>query len=177
MRDLDSARRQVRRLGRRARDRWRRLERPGARPGRSAIDDVVVPGRLVRIENLAVALAAVAGLAVATEAPLMAVVVLALAPDLSLAGYLVDEQWGVRAYNAAHVYLWPALFAAAGWVAGAPVAVWIALAWTAHVGVDRALGLGLKYEGADFRDTHVQRLGGGRDGSGPGRGYRRRPRP
>ncbi|PHB05583.1 DUF4260 family protein, partial [Bacillus pseudomycoides] len=31
------------------------------------------------------------------------------------------------------------------------------LIWTAHIGMDRMLGYGLKYE-TDFKDTHIQRL-------------------
>ncbi len=37
------------------------------------------------------------------------------------------------------------------------VAVQLALIWLAHVGVDRALGYGLKYETV-FKDTHLQRV-------------------
>ena len=35
----------------------------------------------------------------------------------------------------------------------------VALIWFAHIGMDRALGFGLKYE-FDFADTHLGRLGG-----------------
>ena len=35
----------------------------------------------------------------------------------------------------------------------------IALIWAAHIGIDRALGLGLKY-GAGFGFTHLGRIGG-----------------
>jgi hypothetical protein len=34
----------------------------------------------------------------------------------------------------------------------------VALIWLAHIGLDRALGYGLKY-GSGFRDTHLGRLG------------------
>jgi hypothetical protein len=39
-----------------------------------------------------------------------------------------------------------------------PGAWHIALIWTAHLGMDRALGLGLKYPTA-FRDTHLGTVG------------------
>jgi len=35
----------------------------------------------------------------------------------------------------------------------------IALIWFAHIGIDRALGYGLKYT-SGFKDTHLGRLGG-----------------
>jgi hypothetical protein len=40
----------------------------------------------------------------------------------------------------------------------------IALIWAAHVGIDRALGLGLKYT-AGFGITHLGRIGGAMTGS------------
>ena len=47
-----------------------------------------------------------------------------------------------------------ALAAGRGWPVGADVG----LIWLAHVGVDRALGYGLKY-GTGFGDTHLGRIG------------------
>ncbi|NLE50171.1 MAG: DUF4260 domain-containing protein, partial [Chloroflexi bacterium] len=38
-----------------------------------------------------------------------------------------------------------------------PVAAQIATVWIAHIGMDRALGYGLKYA-TGFKDTHIQRL-------------------
>jgi hypothetical protein len=35
--------------------------------------------------------------------------------------------------------------------------VQIGLIWTAHIGVDRAIGYGLKYR-SGFKDTHLQRV-------------------
>ena len=39
-----------------------------------------------------------------------------------------------------------------------PLAGSIALVWFAHIGLDRALGYGLKYD-AGFRFTHLGRIG------------------
>ena len=39
-----------------------------------------------------------------------------------------------------------------------PSAVAVALIWLAHIGIDRALGYGLKYE-AGFGFTHLGRIG------------------
>jgi hypothetical protein len=40
-----------------------------------------------------------------------------------------------------------------------PAGIWIALIWAAHIGIDRALGFGLKYPDA-FRSTHLGGVGG-----------------
>ena len=42
--------------------------------------------------------------------------------------------------------------------------IMLGLVWAAHIGVDRALGLGLKY-GAGFGFTHLGRIGGALSGS------------
>jgi Domain of unknown function (DUF4260) len=48
--------------------------------------------------------------------------------------------------------------ALAGSVAAVPAATAAGLIWIAHIGLDRALGYGLKYATA-FADTHLGRIG------------------
>jgi len=84
-------------------------------------------------------------------------VALALAPDLAMLGYLAGARAGAVAYDLAHTYALPVPLAVAGVLAGADTAVAVPLVWLVHVGVDRALGYGLKYPTA-FRDTHLQRV-------------------
>lgn len=81
-----------------------------------------------------------------------------LAPDLSMLGYLGGARAGAVLYNAVHSYLAPALLGAAGWWLAAPLATSLALIWIAHIGIDRALGYGLKYAGG-FGLTHLGRVG------------------
>ena len=84
--------------------------------------------------------------------------VLFLVPDLSFLAYLVSPRIGAIAYNSAHATLGPlVLLALGGWL-GSATAEHIALIWLAHVGIDRALGYGLKYASA-FGDTHLGRIG------------------
>ena len=83
--------------------------------------------------------------------------VLALAPDLSMVGYLAGPRVGAASYDAAHTYVLPALLGAAGVIGDAEVAVQLALIWLTHIGVDRAIGYGLKYP-TGFKDTHLQRV-------------------
>jgi uncharacterized protein DUF4260 len=46
----------------------------------------------------------------------------------------------------------------AGFALASPLTLSIAMIWLAHIGIDRALGYGLKYE-AGFTFTHLGRIG------------------
>ena len=83
--------------------------------------------------------------------------VFALAPDISMLGYLANPRVGAAAYDAAHTYVWPVAIGVVGVVAEADLAVAVGLIWLTHIGVDRAVGYGLKYP-TGFRDTHLQRV-------------------
>jgi hypothetical protein len=87
----------------------------------------------------------------------MALLVLALAPDLSMLGYLGGSRIGALSYDVAHAYVGPLLLASIGVLGSADLAVQLALIWGAHIGADRALGYGLKYP-TGFKQTHLQRL-------------------
>jgi hypothetical protein len=81
-----------------------------------------------------------------------------LLPDLSMLGYLAGPTLGARAYNLVHSYVGPIFLATYGIGIGrADVVPW-ALIWLAHIGFDRALGYGLKYDSA-FQETHLGRIG------------------
>ena len=109
--------------------------------------------RLLRLEGLVVFLAATAGF-VSLGGAWWLYLLLALAPDVGMLGYLVDARVGSWTYNALHSYAGPVALAAAGLALDAPVAVLVALVWTAHIGIDRALGYGLKRP-TGFSDTHL----------------------
>lgn len=83
--------------------------------------------------------------------------VLFLAPDLSMIGYAFGVKPGAMAYNAAHTYVGPLLLGVLAYLAPAPSLYSYALIWTAHIGFDRLLGYGLKYDTA-FKDTHLGRV-------------------
>lgn len=83
---------------------------------------------------------------------------LLLLPDISMVGYLSGRATGAAVYNLAHNWAVGLVLAGAG--LGLDSA-WLALAGAvlvAHVGMDRALGYGLKY-GSAFRDTHLGHVG------------------
>src|SRR6516225_7173574 len=79
-----------------------------------------------------------------------------LAPDLTMLGYLANKRGGAMLYNFGHTYTVPLLLWPALWLSGQASYTWLALIWLAHIGFDRLLGFGLKYETA-FKDTHLQK--------------------
>jgi Domain of unknown function (DUF4260) len=83
---------------------------------------------------------------------------LLLAVDVSMVGYLAGPRAGAATYNLAHNLVTAVGLLAVGWfVPVAPLALAGAIV-LAHVGMDRALGYGLKLP-TDFRDTHLGRIG------------------
>ena len=87
-------------------------------------------------------------------------VILFLVPDLSFAAYLAGPKAGALVYNAAHSYLGPVALMTAGLAGASPLTLSIAMIWLAHIGIDRALGYGLKYFD-EFGFTHLGRIGKG----------------
>jgi hypothetical protein len=81
-----------------------------------------------------------------------------LAPDLTTLAYLAGPRAGAIAYNAVHTYVPALALLLAGFIAGLAPATAGALIWIAHIGIDRALGFGLKYA-TGFGDTHLGRIG------------------
>jgi Domain of unknown function (DUF4260) len=84
--------------------------------------------------------------------------VLFLVPDLSFLAYLTDAKTGAMVYNAAHSYLAPVALMTLGFGLAEPLTLSIAMIWLAHIGIDRALGYGLKYA-AGFGYNHLGRIG------------------
>lgn len=84
--------------------------------------------------------------------------ILLLSPDLAMAGYWINPRFGSIAYNVAHSYVGPAILAGAALVTSHPAFLPYCLIWAAHIGMDRALGYGLKYPEA-FKTTHLGHLG------------------
>lgn len=83
---------------------------------------------------------------------------LLLAPDVSMVGYLRGPRLGAIGYNLAHNLAIGIAALGIGWFAAiAPLALAGAIL-VAHVGMDRALGYGLKLP-TGFGDTHLGRIG------------------
>ncbi len=112
---------------------------------------------LVRLENAALAALAIV-LFAAASGNWWLFAALILAPDLAFLGYLKGPRIGALAYNSVHTWLAPALLAAVSLAGGGPVPAEIGLIWAAHIGIDRALGYGLKLP-AGFNQTHLGPIG------------------
>ena len=78
-------------------------------------------------------------------------------PDLFMLGYLANVRVGAMLYNLVHTYAGPLLLGAAAVFEHWHNMLLFTLIWTAHIGVDRALGYGLKYP-TFFKDTHLQHI-------------------
>jgi Domain of unknown function (DUF4260) len=115
-----------------------------------------LPGVLLRVEGAAVAGAAVA-LYFHAGYPWWLLVVLVLAPDLSMLGFMAGPSVGTVSYNALHTSAPPVVLATVGVIVDTDIAVQLGLIWLAHIGVDRTIGYGLKYP-SGFKDTHLQRV-------------------
>lgn len=115
-----------------------------------------LPRSLLHLEGVAVAVAALVIFFWAGH-PWWLLLVLALAPDLAMAVYAAGPRMGAAAYDVVHTYALPVGLSAAGVVADSDAAVAVSLIWLTHIGVDRAIGYGLKYP-SGFKDTHLQRV-------------------
>lgn len=111
---------------------------------------------LIRLEGLLV-LAAATAIYFMNGYSWIAFALLLFAPDLSMIGYASGNKLGAYVYNAAHTYSVPILLLLIGLIFPLPMLTLIGLIWMAHIGFDRMMGYGLKYE-SGFKDTHVQRL-------------------
>ena len=115
-----------------------------------------LPRVLLRAEGAAV-FAAATTLFFHGDHPWWLYLLLALAPDLAMLGYLAGARFGAVAYDTVHTYALPVALGAAGAIGDLAGLVAVALVWIAHIGADRALGYGLKYP-TGFQDTHLQRV-------------------
>lgn len=117
---------------------------------------ILRPGVLLRVEGATMLASAVLLYALQGGSWLL-FVLLILAPDLSALGFLAGTRVGAATYNLFHTYLLPAVLGAYGLLAPDALALSLALIWFAHIGGDRLVGYGLKYETA-FKDTHLGRV-------------------
>ena len=113
------------------------------------------PRTILRIEWLIVLVGALAAYLGPLDGPLWLLAVLALAPDLSMVGYLAGPRIGSYAYNLLHTYVLPLALGGAGLWLDAALAVQVAAIWAGHIGADRLFGYGLKHA-SGFTDTHLR---------------------
>jgi hypothetical protein len=113
---------------------------------------------MIRLENLALGLLALFAFHHFNGNWVM-FAILILVPDVSFAGYLAGPKIGALIYNIMHNWILPSMTLAIGYVMQDINIIGIGLIWCAHVGIDRALGYGMKLP-TGFKDTHLGRIGG-----------------
>ena len=115
------------------------------------------PVTLLRLEGAATLLVAAYLYSIASGDWIL-VALLLFVPDIGMLGYLRGSLVGAATYNLFHVEVLPLALAALAIFQQWPLGLAIALIWLAHIGMDRALGYGLKLT-SGFRDTHLGRIG------------------
>jgi hypothetical protein len=126
----------------------------------TASDGIVLgaPRLWLRVEGATLLAGALVAFSTTHEAWWL-VPLIVLAPDFLAVGYLCGTRVGARFYNVAHATPLPAIMVGLGWWRGLPVVLALGLIWLAHIGVDRLLGYGLKYND-NFQHTHLGWSGG-----------------
>lgn len=115
-----------------------------------------MPRMLLRIEGF-VAFGAAIGLYLLQGGGWLMLVALLLVPDVSMAGYLVNQRIGQVTYNLVHTYALPIVVGGVAFFSQLDQIVLVAYIWIAHIGMDRMFGFGLKYP-SGFKDTHLSRV-------------------
>ena len=111
------------------------------------------PRTFLRVEGLAALGIALAGY-FTLDGSIWLLVILGLAPDLSMIGYLAGPRLGSLSYNIVHTYTLPLALGSLGFWADIRTALLVALIWAGHIGADRLVGYGLKFE-SGFKNTHL----------------------
>jgi len=122
--------------------------------------DIVAPPSTrswLRLEGVA---AFVAGLAVfvAAGGPWLLAMPLLLLPDASAIGYLRGPRLGAFTYNLFHNWAIGLAVLGLGLWTGSTLVILAGAILIAHVGMDRAVGYGLKLP-TSFQETHLGRIG------------------
>jgi hypothetical protein len=117
-----------------------------------------MPLRILRSEGLVLLAVALAAFFGALDEPYWLVPLVLFAPDLLMVGYARSTRTGAALYNLAHSYPAPALLGTIALATSNHLWQAVALVWFAHIGMDRALGYGLKYDDS-FTHTHLGTIG------------------
>jgi hypothetical protein len=83
--------------------------------------------------------------------------ILLFVPDVSMLGYVLNNKIGAIVYNLFHTYSLPIVMVIFGVLFSNSFLLSIGLIWSAHIGMDRTIGYGLKYP-TKFKDTHLNRI-------------------
>jgi hypothetical protein len=112
---------------------------------------------LLHLEGAAIFLAATWAYFALLHGSWVVYLICLLIPDLGMAGYLRGPRLGAWTYNIVHTEALAVALLAGGLAADSRVMLTTALILAAHIGMDRAIGYGLKFT-SSFKDTHLRRL-------------------
>lgn len=93
-----------------------------------------------------------------TDYPWWLFFALILAPDISIAGYLINKKVGAVIYNIFHHKGLAILIGIIGWIGYYELFIIIGLIMYIHSSIDRVFGFGLKHFD-DFKHTHLGWIG------------------
>ena len=117
-----------------------------------------MPLRILRSEGLVLLALARAAFFTTLDEPFWLGPMLLFVPDLFMVGYARSTRTVAAPYNLAHSYPAPALLGTIAVAMSNHLWEAVALVWFAHIGMDRALGDGLKYSDG-FAHTHLGLIG------------------
>ena len=112
---------------------------------------------LLRLDGLAVAIATIAAYAI-IGGNWWLFALLILAPDLSFLAIALGKRAAANTYNIVHSYTLPLALGGIGLALSIGWMLPVALIWGAHIGIDRAIGYGLKYP-SSLDHTHLGLMG------------------
>lgn len=115
------------------------------------------PRFFLQLEGVVILIASLS-LFASTRQPWWWIPALLFAPDFFMAGYARSTRLGAMTYNIGHTYLLPVMVALYGLHGHRPLVLGVGLIWLAHIGMDRLLGYGLKYDD-NFQHTHLGNIG------------------
>jgi len=118
---------------------------------------VGAPRRWLRLEGATLLVGCLLSFST-THQPWWLIPLAILLPDVVMAGYLGGTRLGANLYNLAHSTALPVLVIGLGWWQHEALVLALGLVWLAHIGLDRLLAYGLKYDD-DFQHTHLGRPG------------------
>lgn len=112
--------------------------------------------KIMRLEGFIVFLLAI-GFYYVNEFSWIVFIIFLLAPDVGMVGYVVNNKMGAYIYNIFHTYTIPLILVGVSILMKVDILLLVGLIWSAHIGMDRSLGYGLKYS-TGFKDTHLGRF-------------------
>ena len=112
---------------------------------------------VLQLEGLTLFVASILILTLKLSAAWWVYPILLVGPDVSMCGYLANPKVGAAVYNLAHTLVIAVVATTAGLVLESNELLITGIVLIGHIGMDRMLGFGLKYE-TGFAFTHLHKV-------------------